>query len=133
MLDKMDPLDELNKYRKAYGNLKECITKGKAISAVFHLDGTCFKFHKPDVVAGCHANGLMEDAAYAKFQEGRKSYLTKHLKLCKDFKMNICKKCDQKYYVAGNKDGACWSGDKGPHMAAYDFAKDPENVLNCAL
>lgn len=31
MLDKMDPLDSLNIYRKAYGNLKECITKGKAI------------------------------------------------------------------------------------------------------
>lgn len=44
MLDNMDPLDELNKYRKAYGNLKECISKGKAISTVFLLDGTCFKF-----------------------------------------------------------------------------------------
>jgi len=44
MLDRMDPLNPLNIYRKAYGNLKECITKGKAISAVFQLDGTCFKF-----------------------------------------------------------------------------------------
>ena len=67
MLDKMDPLDELNKYRKAYGNLKECITKGQAISAVFQLDGTCFKFQKPNVVEAAHANGLMEDAAFAKY------------------------------------------------------------------
>lgn len=47
MLDNMDPLDSRNIYRKAYGNLKACVTDGKAIMAVFQLDGTCFKFQKP--------------------------------------------------------------------------------------
>jgi len=50
----------------------------------------------------------MEEAAWSKYQEGRKSYLTKHLTLCKNNKMNICAKCDQKFYVAGNKDGVCY-------------------------
>lgn len=47
MLESMDPLAPENLYRKQYGNLKECVLKGKAIMAVFQLDGTCFKFQKP--------------------------------------------------------------------------------------
>jgi hypothetical protein len=90
----MDPLDPLNIYRKAYGNLKECMAKGKAIQAVFFLDGTCFKFQKPALVEAAYNNGLMEDRAWARYQEGRTSYLIKHLTLARDFKMNICKKCE---------------------------------------
>lgn len=44
MLEEMHALAPENLYRKQYGNLKECVTKGKAIMAVFQLDGTCFKF-----------------------------------------------------------------------------------------
>lgn len=35
MLESMDALAPENLYRKQYGNLKECVTKGKAIMAVF--------------------------------------------------------------------------------------------------
>ncbi len=71
MQDSMDPLAPENLYRKQYGNLKECVTKGKAIMAVFLLDGTCFKFQKPQLVEAAHKNGLMEEAAWAKYLEGR--------------------------------------------------------------
>jgi len=74
----------------------------------------------------------MEPAAWAKYQEGRRSYLTKHLTLARNNKMNICKKCDQKYYVAGNVVGSCYA-DEQTHIAMYDFTKDPSNVLNCAI
>jgi hypothetical protein len=74
----------------------------------------------------------MEPAAWAKYQEGRKSYLTKHLTLARDNKMNICKKCEQKYFVAGNRPGVCFADEK-THDAGYDFTKDPSNVLNCAI
>ena len=130
MLDKMDPLDSRNIYRKAYGNLKECVTKGKAIMAVFQLDGTCFKFQKPAQVEAAHDAGLIQEVAWQKYLEGRKSYLTKHMTLARDYKMNVCKKCDMKYYVAGNRAGAC-SVDQGLHDPSYDFTKDPDNVLNC--
>ena len=132
MLDKLEPLSEYNLYRKQYGNLKECITKGKAIMAVFQLDGTCFKFLKPKLVADAHEKGLMEEEAWNGYQEGRKSYLQKHLTLCKDNNMNLCSKCDQKFYVAGNRPGACWV-DQGIHNQMYDFTKDPANVLNCEI
>jgi len=46
MTDSMPPKCEENLYRKQYGNLKECVTKGKGIMTVFQLDGTCFKFQK---------------------------------------------------------------------------------------
>lgn len=77
-----------------------------------------------------HNNGLMEEAAWAKYLEGRQSYLLKHLTLARDNKMNVCKKCEQKYYVAGNRAGSCYA-DQGTHVAGYDFDKDRENVLNC--
>ena len=37
------PKHELNKFRKSFGNFKDCI-KSAGIQAVFRLDGTCFKF-----------------------------------------------------------------------------------------
>lgn len=74
----------------------------------------------------------MEPAAWARYQEGRKSYLTKHLTLARDNKMNVCTKCEQKYYVAGNRPGSCYV-DEGVHAPMCDFALDPANVLNCML
>jgi len=132
MLDDLPPKCPENLYRKSYGNLKDCVLKGEKIMTVFKLDGTSFKFQKPDVVEKANADGLMEEAAWARYQEGRVSYLTKHLTLAKNNKMNICSKCDQKYYVSGNKEGFCYK-DEGKHDAKYDFEKDPENVLNCEI
>ena len=37
------PKNDLNLYRKQFGNLKDCIKKD-ATKMVFKLDGTCFKF-----------------------------------------------------------------------------------------
>lgn len=100
--------------------------------SVFQLDGTCFRFQHPKKVEAAFANGLIEAAAWAKYLEGRKSYMTKHLTLCKNNKMNFCKKCEQKYYVAGNRADSC-TKDHTAHEAQYDFTKDPDNVLNCEI
>ena len=67
MLDDLDPLASVNLYRKQYGNLKECVSKGKAIMLVFQLDGTCFKFQKPQLVETAYQNGLIEDEAWLKY------------------------------------------------------------------
>ena len=42
----------------------------------------------------------MEEEAWTKYQEGRTAYMTKHLTLARDFKMNYCKNCGRKYYIA---------------------------------
>ena len=97
---------------------------------VFKLDGTCFKFHKPDVVEGVYKSGNMEQEAWEKYQEGRVSYLTKHLTMCKNNKMNVCVNCDMKYYVKGNP--TCSKSLSGHCTPKYDFTKD-DNVLNCEM
>jgi hypothetical protein len=74
----------------------------------------------------------MEEAAWARYQEGRKSYLIKHLTLARDNKMNVCTKCEQKYYVRGNVPGCCYT-DEGIHSPMCDFTKDLDNVLNCII
>ena len=94
MTDNMPPKCEENLYRKQYGNLKECVLAGKTIMTVFKLDGTCFKFHKPDIVEAVYNAGNMNQDAWERYQEGRVTYLTKHLTMCKNFKMNICVNCD---------------------------------------
>ena len=47
--DTYPPKHELNKFRKSYGNFKDCI-KAPGISAVFRLDGTAFKFQHPSKI-----------------------------------------------------------------------------------
>ena len=45
--------------------------------------------------------------------------------------MNICAKCEQKYYVAANdEDDTCRK--KGQHLPKYDFTIN-ENVLECEI
>ena len=44
--------------------------------------------------------------------------------------MNICQKCEAKYFLTANEDGACVKG--GEHVAKYDFDKS-ENVLECDI
>ena len=59
MLDKMDPLDDLNLHRKQYGNLKDACLTSNIIMSVFKLDGSCFKFRKwPEIVAANEAGNL---------------------------------------------------------------------------
>ena len=50
MTNKMPPKCEENLYRKQYGNLKDCILKGKAICAIFQIDGSTFRFLPHDTV-----------------------------------------------------------------------------------
>ena len=99
MTDTLEAKSEENLYRKQYGNLKECVLAGKTIMKVFILDSTCFKLNKPAIVEPVFAAGNMDQEAWEKYCEGRKSYLTKHLTLCKNNDMNICVSCEQKYYV----------------------------------
>ena len=67
---------------------------------VFVLDGTCFKLAQPEEVQKVYDAGDMEEEAWTKYQEGRKSHMIKHLTLARDFKQNWCKKCGRKYFVA---------------------------------
>ena len=41
--EQYDPIHELNKYRKSFGNLNDCIKK-PGTAAVFEMQGTAFKF-----------------------------------------------------------------------------------------
>ena len=66
----------------------------------------------------------------AKYQEGYKAHLLKHLTLCKNNKMNICKRCEQKYFVLANGDDQCKKG--GAHDPKYDFSLS-DNVLECEI
>ena len=53
----------------------------------------------------------------------------KHLTICKKNRMNICVKCEGKYFITANKEGVC-KVSKGPHEPQYDFSIS-ENVLEC--
>ena len=127
--DKYDPKDELNLYRKQFGNLKDC-AKTPATSMVFVIDGTAFKFKHPTEVEAAFNAGILSEQAWATYQDGRRQHLTKHLTLCKDNKMNVCKNCEIKYFLTANQSGACTKGDA--HEPQYDFSKS-ENVLECEI
>ena len=123
MLDNMDPQCEENLYRKQYGNLKDCCLAGRGIMSVFQLSGTAFKFAKWEKIVEANANGILESEAWSKAQQGRISYLNKHLNLCKTNKMNICRACEMKYYQAAEHLN-CGANDSGPHTPTYDFTLD---------
>ena len=95
---------------------------------IFKMEGTSLQFQHPNVVQDGYSKGALTETAWARYQEGRRSYLTKHLNLCKTSGMNICKKCEIKYFLTANKDGACIKG--GAHDPQYDFELS-ENVLEC--
>ena len=128
MTNNMPPKCEENLYRKQYGNLKECVLAGKGIMRIFNLDGTTFKFHRYAKVL--EVQSLFEPAAFDKYLQGRKSYLQKHLTLAKQNSMNVCRRCEGKFYVAGNPDDACMGDRK--HQAMYDWSKS-DDVLLCEL
>ena len=126
---KYDPKHDLNLFRKQYGNLKDCV-KQAAIARVFQIDGTSFKFVHPNSVAAANDAGVLTEAAWATYQDGRRQYLTKHLNMCKDNKMNICRHCEQKYFLTNNDEGSC---NKNPvHEPQYDFTLN-EDVLQCEI
>ncbi len=74
----------------------------------------------------------MEDEAWERAQQGHVSNMTKVLGLCKQNNMNICKKCEQRYYVAAEHTN-CGANDGGAHTPMYDFSLDSENLLNCEI
>ena len=131
MQDNMETQCEENLYRKQYGNLKECVLAGATIMTVFKLDGTCFKFQKWEKIVAVNAAGNMESAAWERAQAGHVSYLTKHLGMCKQNRMNICKACEMKYHVAAEHTN-CGANNAGAHTPQYNFELD-EDVLNCEI
>ena len=44
--------------------------------------------------------------------------------------MNICKKCEAKYFLTANSDDKCCKG--GPCDPAWDFTKN-DDVLQCGI
>ena len=125
--DNYDTKHNLNLYRKSFGNIKD-VVKPDATKMVFKLEGTAFRFEHPSSVARANECGVLTPAAWAKYQEGRSKYLTKHLTIAKNNKMNVCKNCEQKYFV--NASASCSKGET--HEAQYDFTKD-EDVLKCEI
>jgi hypothetical protein len=71
-------------------------------------------------VEQAYSRGIINDEAHNKYLEGRESYLIKHLTLMKNNDMNICRKCEQKYHIRGNRPGMCYH-EEGVHEAQYDF------------
>ena len=82
---------------------------------VFALEGLAFRFRRPADIEKAYASGVLTDAGWARYQDGRRSFLLKHLALCKKNNMNFCVKCEGKYFVGANNDEACGKG--GPHVA----------------
>ncbi len=81
-----------------------------------------------------HENGVLTEAGYARYMQGREIYLNKHLNLMKNNSMNQCKKCDMRYMVKGNIKGNCSASQPdGIHDPMYDFEKDTTNILNCEI
>ena len=77
---------------------------------------------------------MLTQTAQERYFQGRTSYLTKHLNLMKTNQMNECKNCEMRYHVRGNVKGQCAAAlPDGVHEPAYDFEKDPTNVLNCEI
>ena len=73
----------------------------------------------------------MTEPTFEKYMEGRTSYLLKHLNLMKNNSLNECKNCEMRYHIRGNAPGQCPSAlPSGVHDPAYDFTKDPDNILN---
>ena len=83
-------------------------------------------------MVAANAAGVMEPEAWEKAQQGHVSYLTKHLNLCKDNNMNICKACEIRYYKAAEHTN-CGANNAGAHSPSYDFTLDADNVLNCEI
>ena len=132
MLDKMDALDPINLHRKQYGNLKDSCVSSAIVMSVFKLDGTCFKFRDWEEVVAANAAGKIEEAAWVRAQEGHESYMIYQLTLCKNNRMNICKACKMRYYVAAQHTN-CGANGGGAHTPGWDFTIDPNNVLNCGI
>ena len=128
-----DTKHDLNLYRKAFGNIKD-VCKQEGVKRVFVLNGTAFSFLHPTKVAEANAQGVLTEAAWAAYQEGQKSYWTKHLNLCKNNKMNICRYCEMKFFITANEDGVCTKPavESGPHVAKFDFDLN-EDVLQCEI
>ncbi|CAI2382935.1 unnamed protein product [Moneuplotes crassus] len=128
MLDKMEPLDDENLYRKQYGNLKECVLAGEGIMQVFKLDGTSFRLQKHDHLIACNDAGLISDDVWEEYLAAYDIYMDNFLKIVKRTKNNICKKCDKRYHTSAGKD--CPEGDNCE--PSYDFELD-EDVLKCKI
>ena len=79
---------------------------------MFVIEGTAFKFVHHTKVEQAYQAGILTETAWNRFQEGRKQYLTKHLTMCKNNKMMVCKNCEKKYFPTNNNPGNCNKGEK---------------------
>ena len=76
--------------------------------------------------------GIVTDAGWARYQEGRAIYLTHHLTLARQNKMNYCKNCEMHFFNTANEEGDCAKGKEQAHVPKYDFTKS-DNVLECEV
>ena len=75
------------------------------------IEGTSFKFVHHSLVVAANEGGILTETAWTTYQDGRQQHLTKHLNMCKDNKMNVCKLCEAKYFLTNNDEGSCTKGD----------------------
>ena len=83
-------------------------------------------------MASAYQKGLITDAGWARYKEGRALFLTHHLSLAKKNNMNHCKNCEMTFFVTANEEGDCAVGKNAAHVAKYDFTKS-DNVLECEI
>ena len=64
----MPASDPLNKYRKRFGNINQCI-KQPGFASVMHIDGNNVKFNNEDAITEARTNGILTDSTFDKYQE----------------------------------------------------------------
>jgi len=68
-VSKLSAKDPLNLYRKKFGNMEKSLTQ-PGIASVLQIDANKnVKFNNDDDITEAHTNGVLSDAAYAKYQE----------------------------------------------------------------
>lgn len=65
---KLPANDPLNKYRKRFGNMNQCL-KQPGFASVMHIDGNNVKINNDDAVNEAHATGILSDSTFDKYQE----------------------------------------------------------------
>ena len=78
-----------------------------------------------------NAAGNLEPEAWERAQQGHFSYMTKHLGLWKTNNMNVCRKCEGRYYKAAEHTG-CAKNAGGAHTPMYDWTLS-EDPMNCEI
>ena len=69
-IKKLPASDPLSKYRKKHGTMEKCL-KQPGTASVMQVEGNNVKFNDGDAIIDAHTNGVLTDAAFAKYQKAQ--------------------------------------------------------------